>query len=218
MSLQPYLIGLMLAQASAMPADPRIQTHKYSQGAVVNLAVSPGYATVIELGHGEQIDTVVVGNSAVWQITETGNGSSLVVKPLSGASPTNMIVITDARRYAFLLDPAGSPDQTSFIVRFDDGGTSQSAAKTGAATFKLSGNRRLFPATMRDDGTRTRIRWPRQTPLPAIVAVGDGQVEALVNGRMVGEDYVIEGTSAQFKFRYGDAEATAIRQTRRIKK
>ena len=64
---------------------------------------------------------------------------------------------------------------------------------------------------MRDDGQRTKVRWAKATPLPAIASVNGG-TEALVNGQMVGKDYVIEGTAAQYKFRYGDAEAIATRQ------
>lgn len=221
MNVAVQLLAAMLMQASVgqFPADPRIQTYKFSTQAVINLAVSPGYATVIELARDEQIDTVVVGNSSVWQITETGSSNRLVVKPLMGAVPTNMVVMTDARRYVFQLDPAGSPDKTSFVVRFDYPDGTTAAPTKSAASYKFSGDRNLFPVAMRDDGQRTRVRWAKQTPMPAIVSVGEDQSEALVNGRMVGNDYVIEGTAVRYKFRYGEAEAMAIRQpTKRSRK
>lgn len=213
MILGLQLIALMLLQPQNAQhlADPRIQTHGYNKDAVVNLAVSPGYAAVVELASDEQIDTVVIGNGNGWQITETAGGNRLVVKPLSGAAPTNMVVITDARRYVFDLDPGGSPDRTSFVLRFDYPGN-EAAASRQASSYKFSGDRQLFPVAMRDDGQRTRVRWGKETPMPAIVAIGDGQAETLVNGRMVGNEYVIEGTAERYKFRYGTAEAVAVRR------
>ena len=79
-----------------------------------------------------------------------------------------------------------------------------------APTYRFRGNKGLYPLAMSDDGRRTVIRWGEQSVLPAIFAMS-GRKEQLVNGRMVGNDYVIEGAAPRYKFRYGKAEATAIR-------
>ena len=79
-------------------------------------------------------------------------------------------------------------------------------------TYKFRGDKALFPLAMSDDGRRTVITWGEQNALPAIFAMNDGRHERLVNGRMVGNDYVIEGAAIRYKFRYGKAEATAFRQ------
>lgn len=192
-------------------ADRRIQLLAYNPDQIVTLAVSPGFASVVELSEDERIENVVVGNSSAWQVTANRRGDRVIIKPLSGASPSNLIVLTGSRRYVFVLDPFG---ETSFIMRFTYPRAAQAAAVAAtvaaAQTYKFRGHKGLFPQAMSDDGRRTVIRFGEQNVLPAIFAL-KGRQEQLVNGRMVGNDYVIEGAALRYKFRYGKAEATAIR-------
>lgn len=196
--------------------DRRIQLLTYDPDQIVTLSVSPGFASVVELGEDERVENVVVGNSAGWQVTANRRGDRIIVKPLGSAGPSNLIVLTGSRRYVFVLDPFG---ETSFIMRFRYPQAVQAAAVAATAAsaaplgYRFRGNKGLFPLAMSDDGRRTTIRWGEQNVLPAIFAMDDGRNEQLVNGRMVGNDYVIEGAAARYKFRYGKAEATAIRQT-----
>ena len=194
--------------------DRRIQLLTYEPDQIVTLAVSPGFASVVELGEDERVENLVVGNSAGWQVTANRRGDRIIVKPLGGAGPSNLIVLTGSRRYVFVLDPFG---ETSFIMRFRYPQAVQAAAVAAAGTvplgYRFRGNKGLFPLAMSDDGRRTTIRWGEQNVLPAIFAMADGRHEQLVNGRMIGNDYVIEGAAPRYKFRYGKVEATAIRQT-----
>ena len=196
--------------------DRRIQLLTYDPDQIVTLAVSPGFASVVELGEDERVENVVVGNSAAWQVTANRRGDRVIVKPLGNAGPSNLIVLTGSRRYVFVLDPFG---ETSFIMRFRYPQPVQAAAATATAAsgaplaYRFRGNKGLFPLAMSDDGRRTTIRWGEQNVLPAIFSMNDGRNEQLVNGRMVGNDYVIQGAAPRYKFRYGKAEATAIRQT-----
>jgi len=214
----PILVA-SLATAQPLPtSDPRIQLLPYSADKVVTLDVALGYAAVIELSPDEAIDNLVIGNSAGWQITETRSGDKVVIKPMPGASPTNLIVLTDQRRYVFLLEPAAE-SQSSFVVRFSYLGDApaRSAGLNPVATYRLQGDRALFPQFMYDDGKRTTVTWAKQTPLPAVFTM-NAREEAVVNGRMVGNDYVIEGTASRYKFRFGDAEAVAVRRVGRSRK
>jgi type IV secretion system protein VirB9 len=193
-----------------IPGDPRIQLLPYNPDQIVTLGVGAGYAAVIELAPDERVDNIVVGNSGAWQVTANHRGDRVIVKPLAGATNTNMIVLTDSRRYVFMLDPYG---QTSYVTRFTyPQPVEQPAAQTSLAAYKFRGDRALFPAAMRDDGRQTTITWPRQSALPATFAMNDGSHEQLVNGRMIGDDFVIEGTALRFRFRLGEAEAVATRQ------
>ena len=124
-----------------------------------------------------------------------------------------MIVITAAHRYVFLLQPGGA-GRSLFVLRFlypDKDASASSTAPLGA-TYRLTGAKSLFPKTMRDDGMRTTITWAEQAVMPAVFAVGDGGREAIVDGRMIGGAYVVEGTSAKYVFRLGNASAVAIRK------
>ena len=204
-----------LAGIAHAQADPRIQLVDYAPDKVVPLQVASGYAAVVEIAPEEAIDSVVVGNSSVWQVTETSSGNRIVVKPLAGAVPTNMVILTEQRRYVFLLQPTGGGDQSSFVVCFRYAGEAAAGYATAAtATYKLHGNSALFPIAMYDDGRRTTVRWANQTPLPAVYSI-NGDQESLVNGRMVGHDFVIEGTAGRYKLKYGTSEAIAVRKVTR---
>lgn len=211
----------LLAQPMAAPAqDSRVQQVPYQADQVVNLPVSQGYAAVVEFAPDEAIENVVVGNSGVWQVTANSAANRIIVKPLADAATTNMIVVTDVRRYVFLLDPGGGGGRDLFVLRFSypQGPQPASAMAKASATYRLSGTRSLFPSTMRDDGTRTTITWADQTELPAVFAIGEGGKEGIVNGRMVGADYVIEGTAPKYIFRRGEAQAVASRKIVRTRK
>ena len=222
MTIDGLILTAAIAAAQAitdLPPDPRVQLLPFEPNQVVNLSVDAGYAAVIEFAPGEVIDSVVIGNSVGWQVTPSSSNDRIVIKPIAGAVTTDMIVITAAHRYVFLLQPGGA-GRSLFVLRFvySDKDASASAAAASGATYRLTGAKSLFPKTMRDDGTRTTITWPEQAPMPAVFAVGDGGKEAIVNGRMMGGAYVIEGTSAKYIFRLGSASAVAIRKPVKARK
>lgn len=211
------VLALLFGQAGelAQPADPRIQVVTYNPDQVVTLSVTPGYAAVVELGADERVDSVVVGDSAGWQVTASKRGDSVVVKPIAAAPSTDMVVITGDRRYVFLLQSAGDGQAAPFVMRFvypEVVAAVLAIAPVPVASFRFRGAKALFPATMTDDGKRTTISWGRDMPLPAIFAMGKDGREAIINGRMVGGDYVVERVAERFVFRRGEDEATARRR------
>jgi type IV secretion system protein VirB9 len=218
MNAATLIIALALASAQVDGftglTDLRIRVISYDPGQVVTLPVSPGYAAVVELGPDERVDSVVVGDANSWQVTANKRGDHVVVKPLGNATTTNMVVITGDRRYVFLLQPGGSDGSSPFVLRFiyPEAVPVTAVATSPVATFRFRGAKALFPAAMQDDGRRTIVSWGKDTPLPAIFAVGDHGREALVNGRMVGTDYVIEGTAIRYIFRLAKARAVASRR------
>jgi len=223
MPAAPIILAAMAQMAApfgqpSMPTDPRIQLVFYSPDQVVPLRVSDGFATVVELSSDERIENIVVGNSTGWQVTPNRTGNRLVIKSLGGAALTNLIVLTDVRRYVFLIsvDTSGSG---AFAMRFiyADRASEGIVRTVAAAEYRLRGDKTLFPLSMSDDGHRTTITWDRQASLPAIFAVDDRRREALINGRMVDGDYVIEGTARRYIFRIGDRQAVATRKSIKAK-
>jgi type IV secretion system protein VirB9 len=217
-NLLGFLAALALAAQAPFqlgPGDPRIRLVAYAPDQVVSLPVADGYAAVVALGPDERVESVVVGDSAMWQVTASKRGDHVVVKPLGRAAPTNMVVITGERRYVFLLEPGDAAGWAPFVLRFTYPGAEAvapaSAVATPVATYRVRGSRPLFPAAMSDDGRRTTIGWSKDVALPAVFAVEKGGRERLVNGRMVDGDYVIEGVAERFVFRLGKARATARR-------
>jgi hypothetical protein len=78
---------------------------------VVDVPVRRGQITQIVLGDDEQIVGIPISGKGsncsdethTWCIAKQGR--DLFVKPKSGATSTNLIVVTDRRRHAFLLHP-----------------------------------------------------------------------------------------------------------------
>ncbi len=218
MNLFPLMLFMGISQIAlpqlTMPADPRIQLVSYSPDRVIDLRVADGFAAIVELAADERVETVVVGNTAGWEVTPNRSGNRVVVKPLAAAALTNLIIVTDQRRYVFIITPdSGGGNTGAFVVRFSypDGSAGSVQRVMRAADYKLRGNRTLYPLAMNDDGQRTTITWDPQTSLPAIFAIDERGHEALVNGRMVDGDYVIQGTAKRYVFRLGKVNAKATR-------
>lgn len=207
------LFGLGQLPGMEMPADPRIQLVDYSASRVFPLPVAAGYAAVVELGADERVESIVVGNSADWQVTASKRGDHVVVKPLAGAGTTDMVIVTGDRRYVFLLQPA--LNEAPFVLRFaypDAQPFRVAATAPQVATFRTRGSKELRPLAMHDDGQRTIITWSPKTSLPATFVVEKDGHEAIINGRMVAGDYVVERVAERFVFRRGKQQASAERR------
>ena len=205
-----------MAQFAPQPGvtDQRIQSIPYVSDRVVTVQAAIGYAVVVELSEEEHVENIVVGNSGAWQVTANKRGDHLIIKPLGEAPSTDLVVTTDNRRYVFLLQTASATESAPFVMRFDYPQVVPSmlaVASTPTARYKLRGDKALFPTVISDDGHRTIVTWGHDTPLPAIFAADDKGNEAIVNGRMVGGDYVIERIAPRYVFRIGKAQAVAIR-------
>jgi type IV secretion system protein VirB9 len=81
----------------------------------------------------------------------------------------------------------------------------------------MSGSRALWPARISDDGKRTLIDWPRDTPIPAVYTLDAQGRESLVNGAMRDGVYVIDSVLPRLVFRIDRQVATASRKKRQTK-
>ena len=202
--------------------DPRLQTVEYREGEVVQLELAPGYQMTVELAQDERIENVAVGNSSGWQVTPNRRGDRLFIKALQAGAPTNMTVITSSRLYAIELVALGGPSaEMPYVVRYtyaEEEKADDAAVAEIAPNYRLSGDRRLRPSAIGDDGTRTYIEWPREAPIPAVFAVDDKGRESLVNGAMRGELYVIDAVPRRLVFRIDDASAKAVHRPPKKKK
>jgi type IV secretion system protein VirB9 len=203
---------LAAAVRAQLIVDPRIALIDYDPGQVTIVRAAAGYAVVVELGSEEAIDTVVVGDSASWQVTANKRGDHVVIKPLAAAAATDMVVVTGTRTYVFLLDPGGTAVNTPFVVRFRYPQSAATAPAPVIAAYRFRGARALFPVAMFDDGQHTTVTWGKDTLLPAVYAVGSDGKERIVNGHFRGVDYVVDEVAPRFVLRADKQTATATRQ------
>ncbi|KQN04358.1 hypothetical protein ASE85_04705 [Sphingobium sp. Leaf26] len=197
------------------PGDPRIQTVDYDADQVVRLPLQMGFALSIEFAADERIENVAIGESAGWQVTPNKRADHLFIKPTEGAVDTNLIVLTDARRYSFLLAPGSAIGISPYIVRFRYAGIDMAQptiVSESHATYRVKGAKELIPTEMSDDGLATMIRWPAEVAIPAVYAVDDQGDETLINGAMRDGAFVVDSIAPRFVFRSGKRKAVAQRQ------
>lgn len=207
------------AKAEVTPSpgtgDPRIQSVTYDPQEVVMLKVALGFQLVVEFSSDERIESVSLGNGAVWQVTPNKVGDHLFIKPMQGAMTTNLTVISAVHRYNFTLSPAeGVGEVLPYVVRFDyppRPAPAPPVASASASRYRFSGDRMLRPSELRDDGRLLYLAWPEGVAFPAVFADGPGG-EALVNGAMRDGYLVIESAPDRLVFRSGRRKAQAVRQ------
>lgn len=213
------LLGSGQARGEARPKpgliDPRVAELDYEEGQVYVLQAPLGYQLTIAFGAGEQIETVALGNAASWQATPSKRGDLLFIKPTREATQTNLTVVTQRRRFVFMLEPLmAEASQTPLFVRFASKPATAppppSASAKQAATWRVRGDRLVSPLSISDDGQRTRIVFAKEARLPAIFTLEAGE-ETLVEGGVEGATLVLEGAPSPLIFRNGKLKATAVR-------
>ena len=199
-----FLAGLLTllaapALAQELPpisSDSRVQTVAWSQDGVIPLAMEPGSSLTVILSASERITNVTVGDTSAFQVAVAGSGDSLFVKPIAAFARTNMTVMTDARRYLFLLDSAGGPG-SPYVVQLSypaaPGVRAQDPTSVLAeGTWKVTGDRNLRPVEIHDDGVKTYIQWAPDQALPAVFAIPPSGGEEVVDGYMRDTVFVID--------------------------
>jgi type IV secretion system protein VirB9 len=223
--------GLALAQPPAAAqvrpqpgaGDPRIQGIDYAPEQVVTLQGTPGYELTVELSPDEQVENVALGDSGAWQVTANRRGDHLFIKALQSGVSTNMTVVTSVRLYNFELVPLSGPTgDMPYTIRFrypgtadQNAGDEDAASAAGKGRYVLTGDKELRPSAISDDGRHTYVQWPRDRALPAVYAIGGDGQEALVNGMMRDDIFVIDSVSEKLVFRIDDHVARAERRTTR---
>lgn len=170
---------------------------------------------MVELAPGDIIQTIGVADSIAWQVSAGKRGDFFFIKNVSATEMTNMTVVTASRVYNFELAPSGgygtlSPyhlrvvypakRQDTVIVVMDP-----------TFIYSISGSKIIRPTSVIQEGMRTIVEWDKDTPLPGIFAVENGE-ESLVNGEMQDGRFVIAGHPTKLVFRLNRKTAYATRK------
>lgn len=234
-------LTLVLAAAcSSTPlrADKRIADVPYRADRVITVHGQTNVQTMIEFAEDERIENIAVGDSAAWQVTPNKRGNLLFLKPLSARAFTNMTVVTDQRRYLFDLLNLGPRDRPVYVMRFaypkraapsaapGGGGADATVSTVEMAVtpppppppppprytgWRSTGDRRLLPKTVSDDGQFTYMTWTPGSDLPAILSPGPDGQDGPVNFTSERDTIIIEGVAPRYVLRTGKATATVVR-------
>jgi type IV secretion system protein VirB9 len=226
MKLLPMLVALLLSGASHAeilpPAgryDPRVRNATYVDGQVFRVLVGVMKVTSIEFGPGEEIRSIVAGDTEAFAFDGVPGGRALVVKPTISGASTNMTVYTDRRAYYLLLQEAGN--KAHFVVRFGGGFTAQARSsgpsnktvQPGTPWVLYGANvlNEITPLQVWDDGTFTYFKFKRNAPVPAIFKTTRGP-EATTNSTAMSDGTMrVSGVSPYWVLRAGDVETVIKR-------
>jgi type IV secretion system protein VirB9 len=222
--------------------DPRLRTVVFAADMVLDVPVRRGQITQIVLGDDEQIvGTPVSGKGAncsdethTWCIAKQGR--DLFVKPKSGATPTNLIVVTDRRRHAFLLHPVEGPGLTLMRLtvaapmlprpvfaeaapplpstkEWIEGRWQARPVVRNSAYSVATGadSEDIVPVMVFDDGTQTYFSFPNNRPIPAVFEIAPDGSEEMTNTRMDPDDLLVaDRVGRRFILRLGQSVAAII--------
>lgn len=90
----------ILNRNTPMPSDTRIKTYVYNPNEIYQIKFMTNYQSIIELQQGEDVRIITFGNPAGWS-TPRLIDNQLFMKATEPGVKTNMIIITDRRKYFF---------------------------------------------------------------------------------------------------------------------
>ncbi|MBQ0707904.1 MULTISPECIES: TrbG/VirB9 family P-type conjugative transfer protein [unclassified Ochrobactrum] len=216
----PYAYGSETPRPGSL--DPRVTSVVYQPNNVVRISATYGISTMIIFDEDEKFETISLGDTDSWQVAPVEKGNILFVKPTAKNVVTNMNVVTTKRIYFLeLYDYAPEAGKKIFGVRFiypekDVNAAIRKEAEFRAANpnisaidkanvnldYSFTGDTKLKPSMVFDDGKKTFFKFTGRTP--AIFAVNSNFSETLRNFRKEGEYLVLDGTATQYTLRDGD--------------
>ncbi|HSQ95193.1 MAG TPA: TrbG/VirB9 family P-type conjugative transfer protein [Croceibacterium sp.] len=230
-------LGLFACAGLAHAEDTRLVHKLFDPGAIVRIEGKPSVQATIRFGEDELIENVAIGDSNAWQVTPNKRANLLFVKPLAEKATTNMTVVTNAHTYFFDLVASPKavnplyelaftyPQEAKPAARKTDttaGTTAPTEVELAVATdpaavvdpadlnfaWTGSGDRKLLPSRIYDDGQSTYLVWPAGKPVPAILIKNQAGTEGPVNFAVRGDVIVVDGVPRQIVLRSGRQLAT----------
>ncbi|MCY1741007.1 TrbG/VirB9 family P-type conjugative transfer protein [Ensifer sp. SL37] len=212
------------ALAEAVPPsgryDNRVRNASYVDGQVYRVNTGVMRVTSIEFGVGEEIVSIVAGDTEGYKYDAVPGGRALVVKPLLAGATTNMTVYTNLRAYYLQLQESGRG--ANYVVRFNGGVAAQSKAgadqpiktvQKSAPYTRYGANvlTDITPQQVSDDGAFTYFHFSLRGEVPAIFKTTTG-VEKTVNSTTMPDGTVrVSGISRYWVVRLGKSEAVIKR-------
>ncbi|MXP45962.1 hypothetical protein GRI43_00965 [Altererythrobacter luteolus] len=209
------LAAQVLPQPSA--ENPRLQTVRWTPGQEIILTALPDTGLTVVLEPGEQVRRVAVDDQNTVEIRVSGELDSLLILPQVRSVGSGIVVQTDRRDYRFTLrTDTGLTAAYLVKVDYDDPGIKQPQEVTAKPAgivwrYRVKGDTSVRPASISDNGIRTRIAFGPEQLLPAVFSIGPTGKEQVVNGYMRDGIFVIDRVYSQLVFRIDKDKATANR-------
>ena len=216
-------LGLMISM-TALPAlaetvpkpgshDARVTYATYQEGQVYRINTRLRNVTLVELGEGEKIQSIAIGDLESFKIDKLERANLFIIKPVVAGATTNLTVETQRNIY-FLQVTEGGRGEPNYSVKFTLPGSTR-VATTGSEipaslpmTYKIMKKGRALPGfapvSISDDGRKTTFVIPPGAPMPTIFRADAKGQEYSVNSSVRGTTITVSTRSERWVLRYGE--------------
>ncbi|SEO19511.1 type IV secretion system protein VirB9 [Gemmobacter aquatilis] len=221
--LNPISLGLM-AGLAGLPAfaetapkpgsrDARVTYATYQQGQVYRITTQLRNVTLIELGEGEKIQSIAIGDLESFKIDKLERANLFIIKPVVAGATTNLTVETQRNIY-FLQVSESSKGSPNYSVKFTVPGAGRNSAIAAEMptavpmTYKVMKKGQKLPAfapiSISDDGRKTTFVIPPGAPMPTIFRADAKGQEYSVNSAVRSTMITVSTRSERWVLRYGE--------------
>jgi type IV secretion system protein VirB9 len=192
-----------------MGEDARVRSVWYNASDVIRVDTTLRTNTAIELGKGERIEQVLLGDSEAFDVEVLSNRNTVSVKPVIASAHSNMTIYTSRRTIAFVLTEGRSKTPTYRVaLRYPDDRPARTASAPKAAGvrdtgYEYAGGGQARPLAVWNDGRATYFEF-RQGVRPSIFAVDSKGYELSVNSQTRNTIVRIGGVRDTFTVRIGE--------------
>ncbi len=215
-SLSLPTAALAEARPRAGGNDSRLTYATFQEGQVYTINTRVRNVTLVELGDGETIRSIAIGDSEAFQVEKLEGSNVFTVKPVLDGVSTNLTVETN-RHFYFIHVVESSRARPTWSVKFTvpgGGSRSRGAAMATAVPAEVpmryrvinrSGDASFAPTGISDDGRRTFFQIPPGAPIPSVFRADARGREYSVNTTVNGTIITVGARSERWVLRYGDA-------------
>ena len=211
------VLGLSLAAAcpllaetapASMGADARVRSVLYNPVDVIRLDTTLRVNTAIELGAGERIDSVLLGDSEAFEVEVLSNRTTVSIKPLIAGAETNMTIYTGRRTIALYIREGRTQNPTyRLVLKYPETSTSRSTRPVVSASsrdigYAWSGDEKLKPINIWNDGQATYFAFAPDLR-PSVFGVDATGREVTLNSGTRGSIVRVPGIRDEYSIRIG---------------
>jgi type IV secretion system protein VirB9 len=219
-----YFMAGLLASLTALPAfaetapkpgshDARVTYATYQEGQVYRINTRLRNVTLVELGTGEQIQSIAIGDLESFKIDKLERTNLFIIKPVVAGATTNLTVETQRNIY-FLQVTEGGRGEPNYSVKFTVPGSTRAATPGSEIpaslpmSYKIMKKGRALPAfapvSISDDGRKTTFVIPLGAPMPTIFRADAKGQEYSVNSSVRGTTITVSTRSERWVLRFGE--------------
>jgi type IV secretion system protein VirB9 len=193
--------------------DARVTYATYQEGQVYRINTRLRNVTLVELGEGEKIQSIAIGDLESFKIDKLERANLFIIKPVVAGATTNLTVETQRNIY-FLQVTEGGKGNPNYSVKFTVPGSARAATPGSEIpaslpmTYKIMKKGRALPGfapvSISDDGRKTTFVIPPGAPMPTIFRADVKGQEYSVNSSVRGTTITVSTRSERWVLRYGE--------------